>query len=188
MSSFVTRLWRRFLSPTGFVGRDLEGNKYYERVASAAQRTKRTVKYREGGDMWTYVDGKRRLPVQWTSWLTHTRPHPPTIAELQADVMRQERVRINAAIIDARYAKEHVTIEAPNPKQPLVDDVQVNEPQPHLNNTEISQEAEQAHAPPPRQERTAESTSRAQDPFRLARQNATDEPQAWAPKSVQRGA
>jgi NADH dehydrogenase [ubiquinone] 1 alpha subcomplex assembly factor 2 len=69
-------------------------------------RSKRTVKYRKNEDMWTYVASGKRLPglylhcyvlvsdltfplllilscllcaVQWSAWLTHTRPDPPSI-------------------------------------------------------------------------------------------------------------
>ncbi|KAH9922510.1 uncharacterized protein B0H18DRAFT_1017937, partial [Fomitopsis serialis] len=56
--------------------------------------------------MLTYVAGKRRLPVQWTAWLTHTRIHPPTVEELHADLERQRRVLQNAALIEARDREE----------------------------------------------------------------------------------
>lgn len=60
-------------------------------------RPKRVVKYRKGYDMWTYVAGDKRLPgkailtpfirqfvlfiqpVQWSTWLTHTRSQAPTL-------------------------------------------------------------------------------------------------------------
>ncbi|KAJ3555240.1 hypothetical protein NM688_g2687 [Phlebia brevispora] len=123
---FLQRLWQRIRNPTGLVGRDLEGNRYFEHPNphTSSGRTKRMVKYRKGFDMWTYVAGERQLPgarivlsgfaehllmliarlniVQWTAWLTHTRVQPPTLEELQADLARQMRVRMNAAMIEAR--------------------------------------------------------------------------------------
>ncbi|KAH9962945.1 hypothetical protein BC827DRAFT_1196051 [Russula dissimulans] len=38
--------------------------------------------------MWNYIGGARRLPVQWVSWLSHTRRDPPTLEELRADLER----------------------------------------------------------------------------------------------------
>ncbi|KAH9973805.1 hypothetical protein BGW80DRAFT_1306502 [Lactifluus volemus] len=63
--------------------------------------------------MWDYVGGARRLPVQWVSWLSHTRPDPPTIEELRADLERQRRVLHNAAVIQARDQEERARISAP---------------------------------------------------------------------------
>ncbi|KAF8997289.1 hypothetical protein BDQ17DRAFT_1248764, partial [Cyathus striatus] len=41
-----------------------------------------------------------------SSWLTHTRPHPPTLKELQVDIQRQLRVLTNAAMIETRAREE----------------------------------------------------------------------------------
>ncbi|KAF9236653.1 hypothetical protein BU15DRAFT_49767 [Melanogaster broomeanus] len=93
----------------------------YGFIISACQnvpgRPKRTVQYGRSDDMWTYIASGRRLPVQWNAWLTHTRPNPPTIKvrsvlighgeqELQADLARQRRVQMNAAILEARDKEE----------------------------------------------------------------------------------
>jgi len=56
--------------------------------------------------MWKYTGGGKRLPIQWSAWLAHTRPHPPTIEELQADIARQQRVLANVALIEARDRAE----------------------------------------------------------------------------------
>ncbi|KAJ6488050.1 hypothetical protein C8R45DRAFT_264621 [Mycena sanguinolenta] len=69
-------------------------------------RPRRSVKYSGSQDMWKYVGGSKRLSVQWSSWLTHTRPDPPTMEELQADLMRQERVRRNVMLLNARDQEE----------------------------------------------------------------------------------
>ncbi|TBU43890.1 hypothetical protein BD309DRAFT_959565 [Dichomitus squalens] len=62
--------------------------------------------------MLDYVSGHRRLAVQWTSWLTHTRPNPPTLEELQADFERQRRILQNVARIEARDRAEAAQIAA----------------------------------------------------------------------------
>lgn len=104
--SIVRRLWQRILKPTYFVGKDLEGNKYFEHPNTNNGRSKRTVKYRKNEDMWAYVASGKRLPVQWSAWLTHTRPDPPSIEELHVDIARQERVKVNAAILEAKDQAE----------------------------------------------------------------------------------
>ncbi|KAF4564664.1 hypothetical protein EYR36_002602 [Pleurotus pulmonarius] len=92
---------------TRFVGGDLEGNRYYEWAnPNNPSRTRRSVKYYKEDDMWLYVGGQKRLAVQWSSWLSHTRAHPPTIEELQADVLRQQKVQHNAALIEAKEQHE----------------------------------------------------------------------------------
>ncbi|EIM85060.1 uncharacterized protein STEHIDRAFT_122959 [Stereum hirsutum FP-91666 SS1] len=86
-------------------------------------RTKRKVVYRDGSDMWTYIGGQRRLPIQWSAWLSHTRPDPPSIEELEADIIRQQRVLHNARVIEARIAQERVQAQLaamPQPKPQLL--------------------------------------------------------------------
>jgi len=56
--------------------------------------------------MWKYTGGGKRLPIQWSAWLTHTRLYPPTIDELQADIRRQQRVFANVALIEAKNRAE----------------------------------------------------------------------------------
>ncbi|KAG7096516.1 hypothetical protein E1B28_003945 [Marasmius oreades] len=100
--SMLRRIWRAITRPTGFVGRDLEGNSFYERpTPHPSGRTRRVVKYRRPEDQWLYIGGGRRLPIQWSAWLSHTRPTPPTLQELQVDLIRQQRVHHNAEMIKA---------------------------------------------------------------------------------------
>ncbi|KAG6919816.1 hypothetical protein DXG01_000318 [Tephrocybe rancida] len=75
------------------------------------RRTKRTVQYRNPEDVWQYIGGGKRLAVQWTSWLSHTRPHPPTLEELQMDMARQQRVQYNVALIEARDREEALRLQ-----------------------------------------------------------------------------
>ncbi|KAJ3935805.1 MAG: hypothetical protein NXY57DRAFT_988176 [Lentinula lateritia] len=81
--SLFRTIWRNLWHPTGFVGRDLEGNSYYEKSnplkSAGYARSKRSVKYRNPDDMWKYIGGSNRLPIQWSAWLAHTRPNPPSI-------------------------------------------------------------------------------------------------------------
>jgi len=112
-SSLFSRIWRRIRSPTGYVGRDLDGNRYYEYINPILDgRTRRVVKYRRGVEVWEYVSGMRRLPAQWTAWLSHTRRYHPTIQELTADAARIELTQRNAAVLEAKAAEERAQLLA----------------------------------------------------------------------------
>ncbi|KAF8884895.1 hypothetical protein CPB84DRAFT_1685717 [Gymnopilus junonius] len=105
--SFISRLWNSIRNPLRYVGRDLQGNKFYEtRSLNDPQRTKRTVQYYDPEDVWKYIGGGKRLAIQWSAWLTHTRKDPPTLEELQADLRRQQRVLANVALIEERDRAE----------------------------------------------------------------------------------
>ncbi|KAI0261588.1 hypothetical protein BC834DRAFT_459221 [Gloeopeniophorella convolvens] len=122
--SFLRNIIRSFYRPRYFIGTDLEGNRFFEHpsLTSDPARTRRRVEYKVYDDMWDYIGGARRLPVQWTSWLSHTRPDPPTLDELHSDLERQRRVLHNAAVIAARDQEErgrisaaHAHVEIPEP-------------------------------------------------------------------------
>ncbi|KIM86760.1 hypothetical protein PILCRDRAFT_314793 [Piloderma croceum F 1598] len=106
------RVWQKLLRPSYLAGRDLQGNRFYERPSTSddPRRTKRAIEYRSENDKWDYIGGARRLPVQWSAWLTHTRQAPPTIEELQADVQRQQRVLRNASLIEANDQQERARL------------------------------------------------------------------------------
>ncbi|KAJ7158375.1 hypothetical protein C8R43DRAFT_1234308 [Mycena crocata] len=167
--SFLRRIVQRFRGPTYFVGRDLEGNRYYEQPSLLDDpRPRRSVKYSGSEDMWKYVGGNKRLAVQWSSWLTHTRPDPPTLEELNADLIRQERMRRNVALLDARDQEEDrlrlATLAQPSLLPPAA---------------ATPQEATHPVVEPP-----------AKAPKTLPEMpssNNSAEPEAWAPRTVLRG-
>ncbi|KAK7676775.1 hypothetical protein QCA50_020243 [Cerrena zonata] len=141
--------------------------------------------------MWTYIAGGKRLPVQWTAWLSHTRPHAPTYEELLADIERRRRLLQNVAMIEARdrEAKEAARLES------LVDSTtqsllptdpqaspQLANPQPRHADISPHQPAKSAGSSPSTQPPKP-------DPWEAARSKASsDEPQAWSPRAVRRGA
>ncbi|KAI0823005.1 hypothetical protein BC628DRAFT_633514 [Trametes gibbosa] len=194
--SFLTRLFKKIRNPRGFVGRDLEGsigNQFFEYPSPHGEtaRTKRVVKYAEGRDMWAYVGGKKRLAIQWTSWLTHTRHHAPTLEELHADLERQRRVLFNAALIEARDREEAARIAASQqidtPDHFQAPSEQVNEAPKDVVAPAIM--SEQLHAPEASQvgagvegpQPHAEQWSPWKPPL-------SDEPHSWQPRaSVRRG-
>ncbi|KAH9962943.1 hypothetical protein BC827DRAFT_1266743 [Russula dissimulans] len=112
--SILQRFLRFIYRPRYFVGTDLEGNRFYEypSLNDDPHRTRRRVQYKVYEDMWNYIGGARRLPVQWLSWLSHTRRDSPTLEELRADLERQRRVLQNAAVIQARDQEERARIIA----------------------------------------------------------------------------
>ncbi|KAN0116207.1 hypothetical protein V8E52_006264 [Russula decolorans] len=118
--SVLRRVLGTIFRPRHFVGKDLEENRFYEypSLSNDPLRTRRRVQYRVYEDMWCYIGGARRLPVQWVSWLSHTRTAPPTLEELRADLERQRRVLKNAAIIQAKDQEERALlagVEDPHP-------------------------------------------------------------------------
>ncbi|KAI0763101.1 hypothetical protein BD413DRAFT_606786 [Trametes elegans] len=188
--SFLVRLFRRLRNPKGYVGRDLEGNQYFEYpgIHDDPSRTKRVVKYAQGRDMWAYIGGRRRLAVQWTAWLTHTRHHPPSLEELQADLERQRRLMLNVARIEARDREEAARIAAiqqnitrplvaPPSDSSVVDDSAQASPQPQKR-VPTSPPAEPG---PAQREPPADQPSPWKPP-------PSDEPHSWQPRaSVRRG-
>ncbi|EPE10794.1 nadh ubiquinone subunit [Ophiostoma piceae UAMH 11346] len=90
------------------IGRDLEGNTYWEfndirhggtEAAPTAKRMRRIVKYPRG----THPGSVMVSPV-WHQWLRHVRFDPPSIQEQQMEVRRREQMRLLAAKADARWA------------------------------------------------------------------------------------
>ncbi|OAX42600.1 hypothetical protein K503DRAFT_853832 [Rhizopogon vinicolor AM-OR11-026] len=139
-------------------------------------RSKRTVKYRRNEDMWAYVASGKRLPVQWSAWLTHTRPDPPTTEELQADLARQRRVKMNAAILEAKDQKERANrarLVAPS----LHSETEKEAPS-ASQNVSTNQKLER----PESDHRPGQQT---RDPWAEA-SKGTDEPQSWSPVAGRR--
>ncbi|KAF2737025.1 hypothetical protein EJ04DRAFT_488716 [Polyplosphaeria fusca] len=103
--------WRR----RWLVGFDLEGNTYWEfKDALHSLRTRRIVKYGRGTH-----HGDVQVPPLWMQWLRHTRFEPPTVSEQQANVIRQQQMKILAAEADARWAAKPSVLDAPDKQQPV---------------------------------------------------------------------
>ncbi|TCD60686.1 hypothetical protein EIP91_009668 [Steccherinum ochraceum] len=163
------------------VGRDLEGNKYYEIANPESSRMKRVVKYRKGYDMWTYVAGGKRLPVQWSAWLTHTRAHPPTLEELYADIERQKRVMLGAAMIEAR--EREAVVAAQLAEQPSISA--------HRSDSSSVEPLPSSQTSPPNSQQESREVASGTwqgkpDPFAHVPKGA-DQTQSWAPRAIRRG-
>ncbi|KAF8552098.1 hypothetical protein OG21DRAFT_197254 [Imleria badia] len=171
MSSIVRRVLQRFMKPTYLVGRDLEGNTYYEHPNANEGRAKRTVQYQRSDDMWTYIASGKRLPVQWNAWLTHTRLDPPSIEELETDMARQRRVQMNAAILEARDREERERMA--RLAQPSGSHSQISEPR-------LEKEPQQTRSEPPVGTRSDSVPTPVRDPWAEAKKGS-DVPESWSP-------
>lgn len=95
-------------------GMDLEGNTFWEfrdRLHPSRPRRIMNFKNKEGN----YADYK--VVPQWHQWLRSTRIDPPTISELEADVVRMQVLKQRAAIADARWAAKESLLTAPAMKE-----------------------------------------------------------------------
>ncbi|KAJ1837863.1 hypothetical protein LPJ70_005686 [Coemansia sp. RSA 2708] len=105
-----------------YVGSDLEGNLYFERIVRGACRSRRHVVYRKNLAVSDYSD--KVIPVQWQAWMRHTRAQAPTVAELIQDIRRQERIAVNVRQLAANEARAAGSIAGsaqaapPNPAAP----------------------------------------------------------------------
>lgn len=90
-----------------FIGRDLQGNSYFEYPSlsgsSDPRHTRRLIEYRIKKDISEY--DSTVLPVQWKMWLRHTRRAAPTIEELETDRQRILDLQYNVQLIEARDAE-----------------------------------------------------------------------------------
>ncbi|KAK5664012.1 hypothetical protein OQA88_226 [Cercophora sp. LCS_1] len=108
--------WRRkFL-----VGSDLQGNTFWEfRVSNDPGfdgRWRRIVHYPRKTH-----HGDVKVSPAWHQWLRNTRKDPPTLEEQEADVIRQERMKMLAAEADARWETKGRLVGSPAgaPGQPM---------------------------------------------------------------------
>lgn len=139
-------------------------------------------------------------------WLRHTRFEPPTIAEQQAEVSRQERMKMLAAQADARWASKPSVLDAPDKQQPAQmlqsrdpntgirqanaePEIRRDEPAPLVEDDHI-QDAAQTNAPTLKT-RKPMRTEPKESPWKQASKgNPGDEwqPASWAPTPAKRRA
>ncbi|KIK68531.1 hypothetical protein GYMLUDRAFT_35970 [Collybiopsis luxurians FD-317 M1] len=185
--SWLGTIWRRIRHPSGFVGQDLQGNSYYERAnplnGAGYSRPKRSVKYRRPDDMWNYIGGSKRLPIQWSAWLAHTRANPPTIQELQVDLLRQQRVQQSAALIEETFQQERAQMR-------LLESTTSDVPTPPaVKNQGPSTTALESSVPSQSPENTPPTSETRQSASSLPKTGTDDyRPESWTPKfGVRRG-
>ncbi|CAG8574491.1 13569_t:CDS:2 [Ambispora gerdemannii] len=86
-----------------YVGSDLDGNEYYEtsRILGNSGRPKRIVNLKQQIKFSDYTGDE--IPVQWQSWLRHTRFDPPTIEELKIANQKREIIIERAKRLDQEW-------------------------------------------------------------------------------------
>ncbi|KAJ3178337.1 hypothetical protein HDU87_003649 [Geranomyces variabilis] len=94
------------------VGRDLDGNMYFEGPATRAgtDRTRRTIEYYDGRTEFYQYD-PNAIPPQWQSWLRHCRDDAPSVAELQRAEQQRVLTVQRARELDRKWEERKVEIE-----------------------------------------------------------------------------
>ncbi|KAI5121701.1 hypothetical protein M0805_002094 [Coniferiporia weirii] len=174
--SVFTRIWNLIRRPTSYVGKDLEGNYFYEYASTTSdpRRTRRVIKYNGKTDMLEVANRNRQLAVQWKAWLTHTRLHPPSIEELQTDVARRERLAHNVALLEARDREERIRLASADNAQHVIAELDTGTARSRNPDGPRSHEEAKRGAPEPEQ-----------SPW--IPRPPSDEPQPWAPNAARRG-
>lgn len=80
-------------------------------------------------------------------WLRHTRFEPPSLAEQQADIYRQQQMKTLAAQADARWAAKPSFLDAPDKQQPA-QMLQSRDPNAGIRPTVVGQDVQDAAQPP----------------------------------------
>ncbi|KAI6020003.1 hypothetical protein F5J12DRAFT_814704 [Pisolithus orientalis] len=172
--SFLRSMWQRCFWRPYLVGKDLEGNRYFEFPNRGGDRPKRIIQYTSDDDMLAYVASGKRLPVQWSSWLTYTRRDAPTIEEVQADLAYRKRVQMNAARLEAKEKEERARLASQTAFQLS-----------HALRAGIPKHVEPPLDPKKAQSDRREPDTKAYDPWATA--NKTPEaPQSWTPTARHR--
>lgn len=99
---FQTSMWKTVKTklktvnlPWGkaYKGSDLIGNMYFEAPSTAIGLSKkRTIEYSDGRNHISQYDPDT-IPIEWQSWMRHTRKDPPTITELLTNISNQKQVQ-----------------------------------------------------------------------------------------------
>jgi NADH dehydrogenase [ubiquinone] 1 alpha subcomplex assembly factor 2 len=105
-------------------------------------------------------------------WLRHTRFEPPSVAEQQQDIIRQEQMKVLAQQADERWASKPSALDSPDKQQPM-QMLQSRDPDSGVVQMNIDQEIRDRAEPPrtleeqevkPQPVEDAEPQQMAQDP------------------------
>ena len=92
-NEFMLKFLRKLNLPWSsklFRGSDLNGNLYFE--DTSVGKGKRTISYADGRNHISQYD-PHSIPIEWQAWLRHTRRDPPTIQELNSNLMQQLSIK-----------------------------------------------------------------------------------------------
>lgn len=95
-----------FLSTKKFQGYDLTGNMYFETNIKGG-KAKRTVTYKDAKLNHHTSYNTESIPIQWQSWMRHTRPDAPTLEELQLD---EKRIQDLQTVLELKQTEEQKLI------------------------------------------------------------------------------
>lgn len=107
-------VWRQFirsLTPKvsrQFVGKDVNGIKYYEDFGGRGTAGKNSRRYYVSPE-----DMIPELPAEWESWLRHRRKEPPTPEEIQRNMEIALMKKKNAAALEEKYQTDKPQIKPP---------------------------------------------------------------------------
>ncbi|KAG9296885.1 hypothetical protein G9A89_006840 [Geosiphon pyriformis] len=121
MLSKLAIAWRRASfpwRPSLYVGSDLDGNEYYETKNVVNDRHRRLVVLKDNEIVSDYTG--KEIPVQWQSWLRHTRYDSPTLEELEMANKQRELVIERAKDLDKEWSKRKLEL-AQQKEVPLID-------------------------------------------------------------------
>ncbi|CAG8721336.1 11193_t:CDS:2, partial [Acaulospora morrowiae] len=130
--SHLLKIWRQARLPWRsrmFIGIDLSGNEYYETVEAINGRKKRMVEMKEEKPLSEYNTDD--VPVQWQSWLRHTRLDPPTIEEVTLANKRRELIIQRAKALDREWEERKLAIsrvEAINSTETISEEASPSKP------------------------------------------------------------
>ncbi|CAN3355088.1 hypothetical protein DICA3_B08966 [Diutina catenulata] len=93
-----------------FCGYDLHGNTYWEFTLDGnMQRLRRKMEPYKS--LLFKSDYFSTVPPQWLQWLRRTRYPAPTLEELTADEMRQQKIKVLAAQAESKWYAEKERLE-----------------------------------------------------------------------------
>ena len=86
------------------------GNEYFRRMEQGEEEEEEVERRWVEHSSAAYMP--EELPVEWQSWLRHTRPHPPSEEEVAALEARRQQVAQRVAVLEARDKEEVAALEA----------------------------------------------------------------------------
>jgi NADH dehydrogenase [ubiquinone] 1 alpha subcomplex assembly factor 2 len=162
-------------------GSDLQGNTYWEfRSQLQAGHFRRILQPLDKKLHHSDV----QLSPQWLQWLRYTRLEPPSIEELQQDVLRQERMKVLAKEADARWeSKESFLVQPESMENRLIGQLKAaNAEATGTPPDTVVFSAKNINDDKTSQEKHIEEK---ESPWKAA-EKAIDEPEAWSPKVAKR--
>ncbi|KAG0186054.1 hypothetical protein DFQ28_008369 [Apophysomyces sp. BC1034] len=91
------------------IGTDLDGNEYWEMPNPLGGREKRWVELKEEPDYALFRQDQ--IPVQWQSWLRHTRFEAPSIHDLLVEEKRKAIIQERAQRLELEWQQRKLELQ-----------------------------------------------------------------------------